>query len=43
MGCPKMALTISKIFGIEIDKDIVRRILKNIITPVHSITGAHRG
>ena len=33
MGCPKIALTISKIFGIEIDKDIVRRILKKILSP----------
>ena len=33
MGCPKMALTISKIFGIEIDKDIVRRILKKYYHP----------
>ena len=33
MGCPKIALTISKIFGIEIDKDIVRRILKKYYHP----------
>ena len=33
IGCPKIALTISKIFGIEIDKDIVRRILKKYYPP----------
>ena len=28
-GCPKIAEQISKLFGIEIDKDIVRRVLAN--------------
>ena len=33
MGCPKIALTISRVFGIEIDKDVVRRILKKYYHP----------
>ena len=33
MGCPKIALTISRVFGIEIDKDVVRRILKRYYHP----------
>ena len=33
MGCPKIALTISKVFGIDIDKDKVRRILSKYYHP----------
>ena len=33
MGCPKIALTISRTFDIEIDKDVVRRILQKHYTP----------
>ena len=33
MGCPKIALTISNTFGIDIDKDVVRRVLKNHYNP----------
>ena len=33
MGCPKIALTISNIFGINIDKDMVRRVLSKYYRP----------
>jgi transposase len=26
-GCPRIALTIARTFGVEIDKDVVRRVL----------------
>ena len=32
-GCPKIAEQISKLFGIEIDKDIVRRVLAKHYRP----------
>ena len=33
MGCPKIALTISNTFGIKIDKNVVRRVLKKYYQP----------
>ena len=33
MGCPKIALTISNTFGIDIDKNVVRRVLKKYYKP----------
>ena len=33
MGCPKIALTIANTFGVDIDKDVVRRVLRNHYNP----------
>jgi len=32
-GCPRTAMIISKTFGVDIDKDVVRRVLANHYQP----------
>ena len=32
-GCPRIALLMSQVFGVEIDKDVVRRVLANHVRP----------
>jgi hypothetical protein len=33
MGCPRIALLISSVFGVAIDKDVVRRVLAKYYPP----------
>jgi len=38
-GCPRIAQQLAKTFGIEIDKDVVRRILAAHYRPDHGVGG----
>src|SRR5215510_14870414 len=43
VGCPRIAQEIAHAFGIDIDKDIVRRVLANHYRPEAGTDGAYEG
>jgi len=48
-GCPRIALTITNIVGIDIDKNVVRRVLAKLVQPEPEMVrfvefaGSHQG